>query len=60
MTQLDQLTQQIAALVVESAAASDSLSRQVDQRAEAARVLRLEPVCKGATQMAVHLVGRAG
>ncbi len=42
--QLDQVTQQNAALVEESAAASDSLSRQAAQLVEAVRVFRLEAV----------------
>jgi methyl-accepting chemotaxis protein len=42
VTQLDQVTQQNAALVEESAAASDSLSRQAAQLVEAVRVFRLE------------------
>ncbi len=41
-TQLDQVTQQNAALVEESAAASGSLSRQAEQLVEAVRVFRLQ------------------
>jgi methyl-accepting chemotaxis protein len=42
VTQLDQVTQQNAALVEESAAASGSLSRQAEQLVEAVRVFRLQ------------------
>jgi methyl-accepting chemotaxis protein len=43
VTQLDQVTQQNAALVEESAAASDSLSQQAARLVESVRVFRLEP-----------------
>ncbi|HEV8691948.1 MAG TPA: methyl-accepting chemotaxis protein [Ideonella sp.] len=44
VTQLDQVTQQNAALVEESAAASDSLQQQAGQLVEAVSVFRLEAV----------------
>jgi methyl-accepting chemotaxis protein len=42
VTQLDQVTQQNAALVEESAAASDSLRQQAAQLVDAVRVFRLQ------------------
>jgi methyl-accepting chemotaxis protein len=41
VAQLDQVTQQNAALVKESAAAAESLKRQADQRVEAVAVFKL-------------------
>ena len=47
VTQLDQVTQQNAALVEESAAASDSLSQQAARLVAAVRVFKLDSVRQG-------------
>lgn len=55
VTQMDQTTQQNAALVEESAAAADSLNRQAQELVEAVAVFKLNASTTGARQKAVRM-----
>jgi methyl-accepting chemotaxis protein len=49
VTQMDEVTQQNAALVEEAAAAAESMQEQADQLAQAVSVFRVEPAASGAS-----------
>lgn len=56
VTQMDQTTQQNAALVEESAAAADSLNRQAQELVEAVAVFKLNTSTNGSREMITRMV----
>ena len=59
VTQLDQMTQQNAALVEQSAAAAESLKEQAQQLSEAVSAFRLQPSAQAARGVATEVISRA-